>query len=68
MLLKKKIEERLENAKSNGDAHLSEDCIVILELIIRLYTIATLGLLQKHKEKPEYKKIIASINRSAGIS
>lgn len=67
MILKKKIEERLENAKSNGDAHLSEDCIVILELIVKLYTIATLGLLQKHKEKPEYKKIIASINQSGGI-
>jgi len=66
MQIGKKIQERLENAKANGDAFLSEDCILILELIIKLYTFATLGLLQKHKEKPEYKKIIASINQSGG--
>jgi NB-ARC domain len=66
MQIKTKIQERLDNAKSNGDAYLCEDCILILELIIKLHTFATLGLLQKHKEKPEYKKIVASINQSGG--
>lgn len=66
MKISDQFRQRLDLHVSHGDAFLFGESVLGFEYIIKLYALGLLGLLEKQQEQPEFKKIIATLNRASG--